>query len=245
VTSAVGHPPVAGRLRGFQGVATLLNDAKGRQATWIGGLVEFRLLGPLEVVDGGQPVPIPSAKHRALLAYLLVRPGELVTVDELAEVIWGDALPANPRTAVQTYVSRLRQRLHLEEVLQSRPDGYVLAVDRGDIDVGRFEILLERASQAGRAGDRQVDTALLRQALALWGGGPPPQPRRGLAPAASRSDGHRHRQGPRRSRTPQDGSGSVRYRRGACVAARHTSGRPCGDRPARRHPRSPQPTRPA
>ncbi len=134
--------------------------------------MEFRLLGPLEVVDGGQPVPIPSAKHRVLLAYLLVRPGELVTVDELAEVIWGDALPANPRTAVQTYVSRLRQRLPLEEVLQSRPGGYVLAAARGDIDVGSFEILLEQASQAARAGDRQADAGLLRQALALWRGVP-------------------------------------------------------------------------
>jgi len=107
-----------------------------------------------------------------LLAYLLVRPGELVTVDELAEVIWGDALPANPRTAVQTYVSRLRQRLPLEEVLQSRPGGYVLAAARGDIDVGSFEILLEQASQAARAGDRQADAGLLRQALALWRGVP-------------------------------------------------------------------------
>ena len=134
--------------------------------------MEFRLLGPLEVVDGGQLVPIPSAKHRALLAYLLVRPGELVTVDELAEVIWGDALPANPRTTVQTYVSRLRQRLHLGEVLRSRPDGYVLVAACGDIDLGRFEILLEQASRAAGAGDRQGEAALLRQALALWRGVP-------------------------------------------------------------------------
>ena len=134
--------------------------------------MEFRLLGPLEVDDRGQLVPIPSAKHRVLLACLLVRPGEVVTVDELAEVIWGDALPANPRTAVQTYVSRLRQRLPLGEVLQSRPDGDVLAAARGDIDVGRFEILLEQARQATRAGDRQAEAALLRQALALWRGVP-------------------------------------------------------------------------
>ena len=134
--------------------------------------MEFRLLGPLEVVDGDQLVPIPSAKHRVLLAYLLVRHGEVVTVDELAEVIWGDALPANPRTTVQTYVSRLRQRLHLEDMLQSRPDGYVLAVARGGIDLGRFEILLGQASQATGAGDRQAGAALLRQALAQWRGTP-------------------------------------------------------------------------
>jgi DNA-binding SARP family transcriptional activator/DNA polymerase III delta prime subunit len=153
-------------------VAELRRALPPGAATWIGGLVEFRLLGPLEVVDGGQLAPIPSAKHRVLLTCLLVRPGELVTIDELTEAIWGDRPPANPRTTVQTYVSRLRQRLPLEEVLQSRPDGYVLAAARGDIDVGRFEILLEQASQATRAGDRRAEAALLRQALALWRGVP-------------------------------------------------------------------------
>src|SRR5262245_55151630 len=52
------------------------------------GPVEFGLLGPLKVVDGGRPVPIPSAKHRVMLACLLLRAGKLVTVDELAEAIW-------------------------------------------------------------------------------------------------------------------------------------------------------------
>jgi Transcriptional regulatory protein, C terminal len=113
-SAAPAWGPLSARARALAWLPGRGNTARrrnGGQAAWIGGLVEFRLLGPLEVVDGGQPVPIPSAKHRVLLAYLLVRPGELVTVDELAEVIWGDALPANPRTAVQTYVSRLRQRL--------------------------------------------------------------------------------------------------------------------------------------
>jgi hypothetical protein len=57
--------------------------------------VEFGLLGPLTVTIGGREVSIPAAKQRALLACLLLRPGELVTADELAEAIWGAALPAN------------------------------------------------------------------------------------------------------------------------------------------------------
>jgi hypothetical protein len=59
-------------------------DGKTAQA------VEFGLLGLLEVTDGGRVVPIPSARQRALLACLLLHAGELVTVDELVEAIWGD-----------------------------------------------------------------------------------------------------------------------------------------------------------
>ena len=61
--------------------------------------MEFGLLGPLEVVDGSRPVPIQSAKHRILLASLLLRAGELVTVQELAGAIWSDTLPASPLPA--------------------------------------------------------------------------------------------------------------------------------------------------
>ena len=110
--------------------------------------MEFGLLGPLKAVDGGRPVPIPSAKHRVLLACLLLRAGELVTLDELAEAIWGEALPADPRRVVQTYVARLRKVLGGTRLIQSRPDGYVLAVAPGDVDVGRFELLLAQARDA-------------------------------------------------------------------------------------------------
>jgi len=134
--------------------------------------VEFGLLGPLKVVDGGRLVPIRSAKHRVLLAALLLRAGELVTVDELADAVWGDALPASPRKAVQTHVSRLRQLLRGAELIQSQPEGYVIAVAHGDVDVGRFGLLLEAARGAVGRGDRGAEAEALRQALALWRGEP-------------------------------------------------------------------------
>jgi DNA-binding SARP family transcriptional activator len=135
--------------------------------------VKFGLLGPLEVTDGGRPVPIPSAKLRVLLACLLLRAGELVTVDELAEAIWGDAAPpAHPRRVVQTYVSRLRQLLGGNGLIQSRHEGYVIAAAAGDVDVGRLELLLARARDAADAGDRHREAAVLRQALRLWRGEP-------------------------------------------------------------------------
>ncbi len=134
--------------------------------------VEFGVLGPLRVVEDGVAVPIPAAKHRVVLAALLLRAGELVTVEELAEAVWGEALPASPRKVVQTYVARLRKLLRGTELIQSRPKGYVLTVARDGVDAGRFELLLEQAWDAAGSGDRQAEAELLGQALALWRGEP-------------------------------------------------------------------------
>jgi len=135
-------------------------------------VVEFGLLGPLRVVVDGRLVPVQAARHRVVLAALLVRAGELVTVEELAEAVWGEALPASPRKVVQTYVARLRKLLGGSGLIQSRPGGYVLAVARADVDVGRFEVLVERAREAAGRGDRHAEAEVLRQALGLWRGEP-------------------------------------------------------------------------
>ena len=80
-------------------------------------------------------------------------------------------MPAGPRKVIQTYVARVRKLLG-GELIQSRPEGYVIAVARDDTDVGRFELLLEQARDAADAGDRDTESAILRQALALWRGEP-------------------------------------------------------------------------
>ena len=134
--------------------------------------MEFGLLGPLKVIDGDRPIPIQSAKHRILLAALLLRPGELVTLDELAEAIWGDALRADPRRVVQTYVARMRKLLGGTELIQSRPEGYAIVVAPGDVDIRRFDLLVEKARDAAGAEDRHGEAEMLRQALALWRGKP-------------------------------------------------------------------------
>jgi DNA-binding SARP family transcriptional activator/Tfp pilus assembly protein PilF len=134
--------------------------------------VEFGVLGPLRVMDGDRPIPIRSAKHRILLAALLLRAGELVTLDELAEALWGDGLPTDPRRIVQTYVTRLRKLLGGSKLIQSRPEGYAIAVAPGKVDVRRFEMLLENARDAAGAGDRHAEVEALRQALAVWRGEP-------------------------------------------------------------------------
>jgi DNA-binding SARP family transcriptional activator len=134
--------------------------------------VRFGVLGPLEVTDGRRRVWIPSAKQRMLLAALLLRAGELVTLDQLAEAIWGDALPDDPRKVVQTYISRLRHLLGDAGPIHSQPEGYVLTVARDEVDLGRFEMLLEQARETADSGDRHREAALLREALGLWRGEP-------------------------------------------------------------------------
>jgi predicted short-subunit dehydrogenase-like oxidoreductase (DUF2520 family) len=109
-------------------------------------------LGTL-LLDFGLPGLPASATPRYDTA-VSYRASELVTVDELAEAIWSDALPEDPRNAVQVYVSRLHKLLGDAELLQGRPQGYVLAVARGDLDVGQFERLVAQARDAAGVGDR-------------------------------------------------------------------------------------------
>jgi hypothetical protein len=88
---------------------------------------EFRILGPLEVVADGRVVALGGAKQRTLLALLLVRAKEPVSVDVLAEALWDDGPPPTAAKMIQGYVSQLRKALG-DGVLVTRPSGYLLAV---------------------------------------------------------------------------------------------------------------------
>src|SRR4029078_1317119 len=68
----------------------------------------FRILGPLEVQDEGRLVPRGGTKQRAVLAILLLNRGEVVSVDRLADELWGEEPPDTATKTVQVYVSRLR-----------------------------------------------------------------------------------------------------------------------------------------
>jgi hypothetical protein len=70
--------------------------------------MEFRILGPTEVLDGGRRVPLPSGRGRALLALLVLHAGEPVSADRLIDELWGEGPPQTARTVVHGLVSRLR-----------------------------------------------------------------------------------------------------------------------------------------
>src|SRR4051812_33283280 len=108
--------------------------------------MEFGILGPLEVRDGGRQIELRRQKQRALLAMLLLRAGTAVPSDVLIEGLWGEGAPRTARNALQNSVAQLRRVLG-RELLPRRGDGYLVDVGREQVDLGRFE----RLSAEGRA----------------------------------------------------------------------------------------------
>jgi predicted ATPase/DNA-binding SARP family transcriptional activator len=134
--------------------------------------MEFRLLGPIELVDDdGLPVRLPAGKPRALLAILLLEAGRVVSVDRIVDVLWSERPPATAAKIVQGYVSRLRKLLPAG-VLETREPGYVLRVEDNELDLSRFERLRADAAAAADDGRSQAAATLLAEALALWRGRP-------------------------------------------------------------------------
>ena len=134
--------------------------------------LEFRLLGPLEVLDGGTPLRLGGVKQRSVLAILLLRAGEVVSADTLVDALWGDAPPEDAATALQQHVSRLRRALEPHEVVRTRAPGYVVEPSAGERDLDRFATLVEAGRRRLAAGEAQAAAATLREALGLWRGRP-------------------------------------------------------------------------
>ncbi len=136
--------------------------------------MEFRILGPLEVVDGDRRIPLGGRKRRALLAVLILRRQQVVSVDELIEALWGDDPPKTAEHSVQVYVSELRKALGDDGTADvvHRPPGYVLDVPAVAIDVDRFDGLRERGRAALGDQDPARAAGLLADALAVWRGPP-------------------------------------------------------------------------
>ena len=142
--------------------------------------VEFSVLGPLEVRAGDAAVEIRRGHPRTLLLSLVLRAGEVVTVDTLIDNLWGDDLPANPANALQTQVSYLRKALAAadaegRDVLQTRPGGYLLAATPDEVDARRFERIVTEARRLADSGTSAALAAALERfddALGLWRGEP-------------------------------------------------------------------------
>ncbi|HKO28341.1 MAG TPA: AfsR/SARP family transcriptional regulator, partial [Solirubrobacteraceae bacterium] len=132
-------------------------------------MIEFHVLGSLEVVDPDGPVALGAPKQRALLAVLLLHRGEVVSSDRLVDEIWGERPPASAVKLVQGYVSSLRRVLD-DGLLVTEGRGYVLQVAPGQLDVDRFEALVAQGRGALEGGDGLTAAAVLREALRLWRG---------------------------------------------------------------------------
>jgi DNA-binding SARP family transcriptional activator len=133
------------------------------------GAVYARLLGPLEIEVGGEPVEVGGRAQRALLTRLLLDAGRTVSTARLVEDLWGEEAPPSAAKMVQIYVSMLRKVLP-EGVLVTRSPGYALDVSPDAVDLFRFERLREQGRSALGEGTPARAAKLLREALALWRG---------------------------------------------------------------------------
>jgi DNA-binding SARP family transcriptional activator len=133
--------------------------------------MEFRILGPLEVRDGGRAVALGGRKPRALLAVLLLHPNEVVPADRLIDELWGEDSLDRAAAALRVNVSRLRKSLS-QDVLATRSPGYVIQVGPDELDLHRFERLVDEGRSL-LSRDLAADASRrLRDALSLWRGPP-------------------------------------------------------------------------
>jgi DNA-binding SARP family transcriptional activator len=131
--------------------------------------MEFRILGPLEVWDGEGEVSLGGPKPRALLAGLLLHPNEVVSADRLIDELWGEDSPEDAAAALRVNVSRLRKAL-AQDVLTTRSPGYVIRVEPDELDLHRFEHLVDEGRSLLARGLAADAAERLNDALSLWRG---------------------------------------------------------------------------
>jgi class 3 adenylate cyclase/DNA-binding SARP family transcriptional activator len=131
--------------------------------------MDFRILGPLEVLDGDRALAVRGGKQRALLALLLVHANRTLSIERIVDELWGEAAPETAAKMVQIYVSQLRKLLP-DACLHTRPPGYALELPQEQLDLIRFERLVAAGRDALAEGETDSAAARLAEALALWRG---------------------------------------------------------------------------
>jgi len=131
-------------------------------------MLDFRILGPLEVVDETGPLLLGGLKQRAVLALLLLEAPKPVSTDRLIDALWTEQPPRTAATSLQNFISQLRKTLGAD-VLVTKPPGYALEIRPEEVDLTRFRHLVATARAAIEASER---AGRMREALDLWRGAP-------------------------------------------------------------------------
>jgi len=134
--------------------------------------VEFRILGPLEVLEDRRSLALGRLKERTVLAVLLLHANEFVSRERLIDELWGTSPPATARKAVNVYISKLRQTLtrNGRDPIATAEGGYRLVIDPELLDAERLRSLIAQARGCIAEGDSEPASQLLQEALALWRG---------------------------------------------------------------------------
>jgi len=131
--------------------------------------MDFRILGPLEVLGDRGRVPLADGKQKALLAVLLLHADRVVSVERLVEDLWGEDFPGTAHKMVQIFVSQLRKQLP-EGLLRTQAPGYVLDLDGHSLDYRRFDEFVVMGRDALARGGAEQAARHFQNALALWRG---------------------------------------------------------------------------
>ncbi|MEV5773402.1 AfsR/SARP family transcriptional regulator [Streptomyces antimycoticus] len=138
--------------------------------------MDFHLLGPLEVLDDGAPVPLGGVIKRGALAHLLIHANSVVATSRLLAALWPGDTPLTARKMLQNAVRDLRRTLSCEPgsegraVLVTDAPGYRLRVDPDTVDLLRFRRAVERGHTEVAAGSYASAARVLREGLGLWRG---------------------------------------------------------------------------
>lgn len=133
------------------------------------------LLGPMSITDHtGIEITVRAGRQRVLLAALAVRVNEIVSMDQLADLVWDGKPPAGANGTLRVYVTRLRAVLGAAGAAQlvTREPGYLWRSEPEDVDIRRFAALCRSARAAVRAQDWRGAADAAASALALWRGTP-------------------------------------------------------------------------
>ncbi|MEU8898728.1 BTAD domain-containing putative transcriptional regulator [Nocardia sp. NPDC048505] len=134
--------------------------------------MRFGILGAVELTASGVPVPGTAPRHRAVLAYLLLNAGQVISAERLIDAMWGPRPPETARSQIHAAVTALRRVLRTADaadLLETRSGGYLMRPGAGHLDLAEFDALVA-TGQASSAGDPVAAVAALRSALALWRG---------------------------------------------------------------------------
>ncbi|MDJ0962202.1 MAG: BTAD domain-containing putative transcriptional regulator, partial [Acidimicrobiia bacterium] len=129
--------------------------------------MEIRVLGPIEALENGTRLGLGGPKQRTVLALLVANAGRPVSMGTLIEGGYGEDAPDRVHRSVHTFISNLRSELG--EVIERQGDGYILTIDRQQIDALRFEDLVAEARREIAPADA---ASLLREGLEMWRGYP-------------------------------------------------------------------------
>jgi DNA-binding SARP family transcriptional activator len=135
--------------------------------------MEYRILGPLEALDGEEKLSLGGVRQRAVLAFLLLHRNEALTRDVIVDELWGEDAPPTAAKVLQNCVSALRKVLPGgTETLRTIGGAYALQVEPDELDSDRFERLLAEGRASLSAGEHADASERLREALAQWRGSP-------------------------------------------------------------------------